>query len=1332
MEVVGGVASVIAIVELAAKITKICAGYIKEVREYEAEIKALANRFECLQKVLEELEGLLKGPHQEKLKNSKKLRDTLVACKDELQILASRLEVPTPAPAPKSTGGLSTRRPSKFQRLLEVARGGSRGRASSVSRALTWPIEKAEVSKIISRLEEVEEVIRFALQIDQTEIMLEVDTKLNLVNLPVTDGASFNWYGDDHEPKCLPNTREDLLKEIDDWVNGPPGKHIFWLSGAAGTGKSTIARTVAEIYGKAKLLGGSFFFRRGAGDRASASKFFTTLATNLMQHIPAMKPTVSNIIEKEPDIVRKILKEQFDKLIFQPLSLADHTGRIVLVIDALDECDNEQDVLTIVKLLGLLKELKGPNVRIFLTSRGEVFINAGFQKISGDFKDVILHDIEEQTILHDITVFLKYELEKIKEDHVYRDTLPSDWPTQSTIETLAKMACPLFIVASTICRFIEDPESLPGELLAGILEGQHKLIEANPERSLSLIYLQIMNQRMMKKSPSQKKIMLKEFQKIMGTIVLLQTPMSRSSLAQFTDMPELNIKVRLDGFQSVLRIPEASNGVIKTFHLSFREFMLDPETKEQSPLWIDECQVHGFIGRRCIAIMKEHLRKNICDLSWSKNSLGDIPICNIYRRFPEELKYACIYWTYHLSASGEEIRDEGEAHQFLQEYILEWLEATSFLRYSFSSIDATFELESVVSESCGHEVKKLLYDIRRFIRSNYDTIAKLPLQIYYSALLFSPENCLLRKMFYHLHLDWVLQGPKVPRDWGNLLQKIQNNTSLRQYVDSLGFYAQGDRERLVINYYEVIHGIGGSTRINTATIWDMRNGALLKLETDLEAFPIRSLDGKWSARGTDSSTISISDPLNGLVAKRLAPFLDPICTSHKPLAFSYDGKHFLSFIWWGDSKLGKLMLWETASWGLIDAWESSGNTDDDRRGVFSRDGSLIFSWGQGLGEGPGFEVREVKSGKLLQRLMVNPEKVQFSPNGEYLACGDSTADPIDILHLNRNRLEHISVIPDQKNSSFVFLSDEELAVCTGTGTISVWSHLSATLVRTIGIGYKGSGGMALSPDRKTLAVSRHDRGVELWESHAFSAISGYVIGEKPSLGNRPDEGGEIRQRADNAVEAQDQVAFVALSPNCGFVASATKSEPGITLWKMYPDKVALHSRLQFEAGEELWEGNEADPSEHLSQHQQQWRNFGVFSGDGKLLAAAAVSLTKAYAKLRVWSTETSELLYEYESSGEFNQSYQYLGLEQLAISPDNETLAVAFGIKAPILVFSLKPYHESTVPHLDGHVELNIGPRMLDPIWNIYSRDMRIVVYKDLENNQLQRLRVGQPETAKS
>jgi hypothetical protein len=106
---------------------------------------------------------------------------------------------------------------------------------------------------------------------------------------------------------CHPGTRVDLLRQIEDWVQLPNSKSIFWLNGSAGTGKSTISWTIAkwlmsESDRRVVILGASFFFRRGAADRDSASRFFSTIArqSRLVLTIPGLDGLIAAVIESDP------------------------------------------------------------------------------------------------------------------------------------------------------------------------------------------------------------------------------------------------------------------------------------------------------------------------------------------------------------------------------------------------------------------------------------------------------------------------------------------------------------------------------------------------------------------------------------------------------------------------------------------------------------------------------------------------------------------------------------------------------------------------------------------------------------------------------------------------------------------------------------------------------------------------------------------------------------------------------------------------------------------------------------------------------------------------
>jgi pantothenate kinase-related protein Tda10 len=93
-------------------------------------------------------------------------------------------------------------------------------------------------------------------------LILDIDQKIDLAKLPIAKGASFDSHMDEHNARCLTNTRVELQRQITEWAKDRNGKPIFWLNGMAGTGKSTIARTVAQSFANQGQLGASFSSRK--------------------------------------------------------------------------------------------------------------------------------------------------------------------------------------------------------------------------------------------------------------------------------------------------------------------------------------------------------------------------------------------------------------------------------------------------------------------------------------------------------------------------------------------------------------------------------------------------------------------------------------------------------------------------------------------------------------------------------------------------------------------------------------------------------------------------------------------------------------------------------------------------------------------------------------------------------------------------------------------------------------------------------------------------------------------------------------------------------------
>ena len=546
--------------------------------------------------------------------------------------------------------------------------------------------------------------------------MLEIHRKLVLTELHTAEGAAYDHFANQRDDECHPETRKALLTEIYTWVDDPKGDCIFWLQGMAGTGKSTIARTVAHTLAERGVLGASFFFKRGKGDRGTAARFFTTIIAQLVHHLPALLPRVQAAIKADSDIGEKTIKEQFEKLVLQPLTEAtpnppNPKKTLVVVVDALDECDPEEDATTIIGFLPRTKQLSSVLLKFFVTSRPEFPIVLEFDKIRGSYRDLALHKVDEHTIEHDISMFFESELAKIRNDYnrlaPKNWKLSADWPGRTKLQTLVKRAVPLFIFAKTVCRFIADRGlGDPDEQLNKILEYQ----AIGQDFQLHATYLPVLNRMLFKRTDSglesrsdeDKAVIVKEFCDIVGPIVILADPLSINSLSQLLGISNRTISRRLSMLHSVLNIPSELNIAVELFHLSFRDFLVDPNNWKTNPFWVHEESIHENLATKCLNLLSErsHLKKDICGLQMPGRRRTDVDEQTILARLPSEVQYACRYWIYHLKGSKRKVRDGDDVHQFLARYLLHWLEALSLIGRVSESIGMIDELQSMTDVSC--------------------------------------------------------------------------------------------------------------------------------------------------------------------------------------------------------------------------------------------------------------------------------------------------------------------------------------------------------------------------------------------------------------------------------------------------------------------------------------------------------------------------------------------------------------------------------------------------------------------------------------------------------
>jgi len=193
---------------------------------------------------------------------------------------------------------------------------------------------------------------------------------------------------------------------------------------------------VAASYAERGRLLGSFFFSRGGGDVGHAGRFVTSLAVQLADNISSLRQAVCEAISKRSDAPSQSLREQWHHLVLGPLSNRAGTANpssYTLVIDALDECEGENDIRAILQFIADARSLKTARLRVFLTSRPEIPIRNGFIHIPrAEHQDFVLHNISPVTVNHDIRIFLEHNLNLLGKELSFAEV----WPSVEIIDRL--------------------------------------------------------------------------------------------------------------------------------------------------------------------------------------------------------------------------------------------------------------------------------------------------------------------------------------------------------------------------------------------------------------------------------------------------------------------------------------------------------------------------------------------------------------------------------------------------------------------------------------------------------------------------------------------------------------------------------------------------------------------------------------------------------------------------------------------------------------------------------------------------------------------------------
>ena len=461
------------------------------------------------------------------------------------------------------------------------------------------------------------------------------------------------------------------------WAEDPQDRHVFWLNGLAGTGKSTIAQTFSQMVAQNRTLhlGASFFCSRDYLERRDLGNIFPTLAYQLAFQYPAYRRRVIEVIKKHPNVARNALISQFKDLIVDPLSSTDIS--CVIIVDALDECVDDQPASAILSVLARhVNQLL--TVKFFITGRPEHRILTGFRlPLLGPFTQTfLLHLVQPESVNEDIHLYLQEKLTAVAKQNGF--DLSTPWPCGEDLMFLTNKSSGLFIFASTLVRFIESEYHEPKQRLQLVITQSDSTVHEG-QAGIDQLYARILTHGF---SGVEDPAVFANLRRVLGAVVLAFNPLSRVQIAGILGLDTSLIPRTLRHLHSVLLVPTEDSKEVRVFHKSFPDFLQDPTRCSNPKFFIDSSVHHGSVALDCLGLLKK-LKPNPCNLpNFTMNrDVAGLPEL-LEDRLGGATRYACGHWAMHVRSSPTTNNDAAKqlissAIEFFKRNTIPWLEVMS-------------------------------------------------------------------------------------------------------------------------------------------------------------------------------------------------------------------------------------------------------------------------------------------------------------------------------------------------------------------------------------------------------------------------------------------------------------------------------------------------------------------------------------------------------------------------------------------------------------------------------------------------------------------------------
>ncbi|TFK66196.1 WD40 repeat-like protein [Pluteus cervinus] len=1120
-----------------------------------------------------------------------------------------------------------------------------------------------DIQRFSTRFENLSKAFDQSLQVDQAQMLdqAQVESILSKLKPDFRQPAAF----------CAQDTCSDIFIELDRWAMTQSEK-LFWLHGVAGMGKSTIAATYSNRLKAQKMLGGYHICSRDTTVHQSSTQLVLNLCYQLsLAHKPFGRLVAKTIKADSLFSPNGMpVTELFELLILQSVkTLKDKhpgSGKIILIIDALDECGDARERQSVIQkseeLVGCCEWIK-----VLLTSRPAVNVQKTLSK-----EKLAIWSLDPRNNNQNIQKFLKVQFQSNPEFKSDLDQL------LRAIPILTKQSGGLFIWAKAACEYLDSG--------IAISEGLEKLLHNEAHHNLYFVYNTALSQAFATDTEI--------CQTVLSTIILAGEQLSEKALVGLlSEQTESMIQKILLKLKTLLYL--GTDKQLYIIHPSLREYLTDPQVCP-AEFYIAKDQ-HYMLFEKTIQVMHKQVRFNICNIESSYETNEEITGLQerISQNISEELKYSSRYWMYHMVNSG----DWSLSHDHVVELLesengwLYWVEVLSLLGIVRETmLDMTKAIQWIKEESnCQRKIEEITTFLSRFVTP----ISQSACHIYISALPFVPEKSWMAKQFWNGFINSVIIRNIKGQNW----REIQSYTRIlkghTQWIRSVAYssdnrYVVSGSNDKTVRIWDVETGQQKGTELtghthyvtsvafssdsryvvsgsqdNTVRIWDVetgkQKGTEFKGHTKWVESVAFSSDSKYVVSGSLDNTVRIWDVETG---QQKRPFKGHT-SGVRSVAISSHNKYVVS-----GAQDNTVRIWDVET-GLQKGEELEGHTSYITSVAFSPDNKYVAS-GSEDNTVRIWDVETAQQKTEFQGHTKQVTSVSFSNDSRYVVSGswDST---IRIWDMETGQ---------QKGAEFRSHTDPVTSVAFSTDMQSV---VSGSIDQTVRIQDVGTGkgtefqghtklvtSVALSTDMKYAVSGSEDKTVRVWDmqtgqlkitfqghvytitSVAFSSDTKYVVSGSNDHTIRIWDMETGQQKGNPITGHTNWVTSVAFSSDNRYVVSGSHDR-SVRIWDV---ETGHQKGVKFEVS-------------------GSWITTVSFSSDNKYV------VSKSHDNIvRIWDVETGE-----ETNSPLQSHLQSLvssSSDEYSVSKDDTTIRL-YSLQQnntilPPLVFSDTTFSTLTSP----------------------------------------------------